>query len=380
MQRSTDHILTTHTGSLPRPADLAEVLVAKDEGREYDPDALAQRVAAAVDEVIRRQVEIGLDVIDDGEMSKPSYVSYVKDRLTGFDGESIPRPGGADRLDFPGFEATTRGGLGGRRLPSCDGPIALEDADAVHHDLANFRTALGKAHATDAFVTAASPGQITRWLDNTYYRTHEEYLYALAEAMKPEYRAIVEAGYVLQLDCPDLASGRHSNFPDAPLEEFLKYAELHIEALNYALEGLPPDQIRMHLCWGNYAGPHHRDVELKDIIQVVFKGRPNGILFEGANPRHAHEWKLFEHVKLPEGKVLIPGVVESCSPYIEHPELVAQRIVQLARLVGRENVMVGSDCGFGTWVGGGGSLHPGIAWAKLESMVQGARLASAELW
>jgi 5-methyltetrahydropteroyltriglutamate--homocysteine methyltransferase len=288
--------------------------------------------------------------------------------------------GGADRQDFPGFEpAAASQAASLRNLPSCNGPITMDDPNAVQRDLANFKSALGKAHATDAFVTAASPGQVTRWLDNKYYPTHEEYLYALAEAMKPEYRAVVDAGYVLQLDCPDLASARHSNFPDRPLEDFLKYAELHIEALNYALDGLPPDQLRMHLCWGNYAGPHHRDVELKDIIGIAFTGRPNAVLFEAANPRHAHEWKIFEYVKVPDGKVLIPGVVESCSSYIEHPELVAQRIVQLARLVGRENVMAGSDCGFGTWVGGG-SVHPGIAWAKLESMVEGARLATAELW
>jgi 5-methyltetrahydropteroyltriglutamate--homocysteine methyltransferase len=352
---------------------------AKDEGKPVEPEALAARVQTAVYETVQRQVDIGIDVVDDGEVSKPSYVHYIADRLNGFGGKTTSRQPGADRADFPGFAAMEARTAAPRApLPACDGPITVRDTSLVERDMATLRDAVSKIAPRDVFVTAVSPGQVPRWLDNTYYPTHEEYVYALAEAMKVEYRAIVEAGFNLQIDCPDLASARHGQFAGKPLEDFRKYAAMHIEALNYALAGLPEEQLRMHICYGNYPGPHHRDVELKDIIDLIFSARPSDILFEAANPRHAHEWQIFEDVKLPEGKVLIPGVLESKANFIEHPELVAQRIVQLARLVGRENVMAGSDCGFGTW--GTSVVDPDIAWAKLGSLVEGARLASKELW
>src|SRR6266545_4644758 len=335
MKRSVDRILTTHTGSLPRPPDLFEMMRAKDEGKPVDQSKLQARVRTAVDEIVQRQVDVGIDVVDDGEVCKPSYVHYIADRLTGFGGTTKSRQPGADRNDFPGFAAREAQQAAPRApLPACDGPIAVKDTSWVERDLGNLRDATAAHLPTETFVTAVSPGQVPRWLDNTYYPTHEEFVFALAEAMKTEYRAIVEAGFVLQIDCPDLASSRHGQFAGRPLEEFRKYAAMHIEALNFALDGLPEDRLRMHLCWGNYPGPHHLDVELQDVIDLVFTARPSAILYEAANPRHAHEWRVFESMKLPEGKILIPGVIESCSNYVEHPRLVAQRIVQLARLVG----------------------------------------------
>jgi 5-methyltetrahydropteroyltriglutamate--homocysteine methyltransferase len=379
MKRSVDRILTTHTGSLPRPADLFETMRAKDEGKPVDRAQLQARVRTAVDEIVQHQVAVGIDVVDDGEVCKPSYVHYIADRLTGFGGVTKSRQPGADRNDFPGFAAREAQTAAPRApLPACDGPITVKDTSWVERDLGNLKDAVTAHPPTETFVTAVSPGQVPRWLDNSYYPSHEEYVFALAEAMKVEYRAIVEAGFVLQIDCPDLASSRHGQFAGRPLEEFRKYAAMHIEALNYALDGLPEDRLRMHLCWGNYPGPHHLDVELKDVIDLIFTARPSAILYEAANPRHAHEWEVFKTVKLPEGKILVPGVIESCSNYIEHPRLVAQRIVHLARLVGRENVMAGSDCGFGTW--GTSVVDPEITWAKLGSLVEGATLASDELW
>ena len=284
-------------------------------------------------------------------------------------------------MDFPELAKRVVGdpGRSRRRTPACNGPIAVRDARAAEVDAENLKAALASAAATEGFLTAASPGVISLFFRNDHYPNHEAYLYAIADAMRHEYEAVVQAGLLLQVDCPDLAMGRHIQFAGLGIEEFRRMARLHVEALNHALARLPPDRVRMHVCWGNYEGPHHYDVPLEDIIDIVFAARPSGVSFEAANPRHAHEWRLFERVRLPEGKILIPGVLESKTNYIEHPELVAQRIGRYAKLVGRENVIGGTDCGYGTWVGQAAVDH-GVVWAKLASLAEGARLASREFW
>ncbi|HXE15898.1 MAG TPA: cobalamin-independent methionine synthase II family protein [Stellaceae bacterium] len=377
---STDRFLTTHTGSLPRPDDLTRIMFAKAEGIPVDNAVLAARQKSSVAEIVERQVKAGVDFVNDGEMSKPSYATYVKDRLTGFNG-STKRPVYQDLIGFPGMEKRVFNdpGRARRSAPGCNGPIALKDPEAARTDVANLKAALRGKQVAGGFISAASPGVISLFFGNDYYKTHEEYLYAIAEAMKAEYKAIVDGGFILQLDCPDLGMGRHIQFADLDLPSFRKKAQQHVEAMNYALEGLPADRMRIHLCWGNYDGPHHCDVPLADIIDIAFTARPNGVSFEAANPRHAHEWKLFETVKVPAGKVLIPGVLESKSNFIEHPELVCQRIERYARLVGRENVVAGGDCGYGTWVGQA-AVDPDVVWAKLAAMAEGARLASKLFW
>ena len=384
MKRSSERILTTHTGSLPRPDDLAELVLAKEAGQAVDPAALEERIRTATLEVVRQQVECGVDVVGDGEMSKPGYSNYVKDRLTGFSGQSgmKTRP---EWTDFPEYYQVNRQDAARANLktPACTGPVQLADPEAVHRDIARLRAAvdaLGDARPADVFMSAASPGVIAHFLENQYYGSDEAYLAALADAMRPEYEAIAAAGFVLQLDCPDLAMSRHMGAnADLPTAQFRTKIGAQIEALNHAVAGISPEQLRLHLCWGNYEGPHHRDVPLRDIIDVVFRARPSAISFEGANPRHGHEWNVFEDVKLPEGKLLIPGVLDSTTNYVEHPELVAQRIVRYARLVGRENVIAGTDCGFGTFVGRA-RVDRRITWAKLQAMAEGARLASQQLW
>ncbi len=380
MQRSTDRFLTTHTGSLPRPDDLIRMMFAKEEGVPVDGPALAARIRSAVAEVVGKQVEAGIDIVDDGEMSKPSYATYVKDRLAGFGGASHPLQY-RDLSDFPELAKRVFGdpGRSRRKTPACDGPIGVRDPHAAMTDAENLKMALATVTAREAFLTAASPGVISLFFRNDHYPTHEAYLFAIAEAMRHEYEAVAKAGVILQVDCPDLAMGRHIQFAALSVEEFRKMARLHVEALNHALANVPPDQARVHVCWGNYEGPHHYDVPFADILDVIFAARPNGISFEAANPRHAHEWELFERVKPPKDKVLIPGVLESKTNYIEHPELVAQRIARYARLVGRENVIAGTDCGFGTWVGQA-AVDPGVVWAKFASMAEGARLASRQFW
>jgi 5-methyltetrahydropteroyltriglutamate--homocysteine methyltransferase len=380
MNRSTERFLTTHTGSLPRPDDLTRAMFAREEGVPVDTAALDARVRSAVAEGVRKQVAAGLDIVNDGEFSKPSYATYVKDRLSGFDGTSQPLQY-QDLVDFPGMARRVFGdpGRARRRTPACTGPIAVRDARATHTDVDNLKAALGPVKAEGAFLTAASPGVVSLFFRNDHYPTHHAYLYAIADAMRQEYEAVAQAGFVLQVDCPDLAMGRHIQFAALGLDEFRKMARLHVEALDHALSKVPPDQARMHLCWGNYEGPHHYDVPLADIIDIVLQARPSSISFEAANPRHAHEWRVFERVKLPAGKVIIPGVLDSTTNFIEHPELVAERIGRYARLVGRENVIAGTDCGFGTWVGQA-AVDPDIVWAKLGSMAAGARLASREFW
>ena len=380
MKRSTDRILTTHTGSLPRPEDLVELMLAKEAGG--DAAELERRVPGAVADVVQRQLEAGIDVIDDGEASKPGYSTYVKDRLTGFGGESSPGGGYLTRyaVEFPEWAARMAGDpyRDRRNAPACDGAVALADPGAVLRDIANLRAAVQGVQPADVFMTAVSPGTIAQFLRNLYYTTLEAYLYALADAMKPEYRAVVDAGFVLQLDCPDL-TGLGAQVGANALDEFRKNVQLRVEVINYALEGLPPEQLRLHLCWGNWAGPHTHDVALRDILDLVFQARPTAISFEGANPRHEHEWAVFKDVRLPEGKAIIPGVIDTCTNYVEHPELVAQRIVRYAELVGRENVIAGTDCGFGTFVGRT-TVDPRIAWVKLQALAEGARLASQQLW
>jgi len=380
MKRSTERFLTTHTGSLPRPADLIRMMFAKEEGVPVDAAALATRVRAAVAEVVARQVEAGIDLVNDGEMSKPSYATYVKDRLAGFGGSGNTFVY-QDLADFPSLEKRVFGdpGRSRRKTPACNAPIAVRDREAVAVDIADLKAALAAAGRSDAFMSAASPGVVSLFFRNDYYKDHETYLFAIADAMRHEYEAIANAGIVLQIDCPDLAMGRHIQYADLDLAEFRKRAGMHIAALDHALSGIAPEMVRMHLCWGNYEGPHHRDVPLADIIDLVLKARPHAISFEAANPRHAHEWTLFERVKLPDGKVLIPGVIESKSNFIEHPELIAQRIGRYARLVGRENVLAGSDCGYGTWVGQA-AVDPDVVFAKFAAMAEGARIATGEFW
>lgn len=380
MKRSTERFLTTHTGSLPRPPELIKAMFAKEEGVPVDPSALERRIAAAVAEVVRKQAESGVDIVNDGEMSKPSYATYIKDRLAGFDGENNSFVY-QDLVGFPGLAKRVFGDPGrSRRLtPTCTSAIQVRDPEAAKTDCAHLRDGLAAVKASEGFLTAASPGVVSLFFKNAHYKSEEEYLYAIAEAMRVEYETITGAGFVLQIDCPDLGMGRHIQHADLSLAEWRKKAQLHVEVLNHAVRNIPTEQLRMHLCWGNYEGPHHCDVPLADVIDIVFKAKPMAIALEAANPRHAHEWALFKVVKLPEGKVLIPGVIESKSNFIEHPELIAQRIGHYANLVGRENVMAGSDCGFGTWVGQA-AVDPDVVWAKMAAMAEGARLASAQFW
>jgi 5-methyltetrahydropteroyltriglutamate--homocysteine methyltransferase len=377
VRRSVDRILTTHTGSLPRPWDLLATLEALDAGVAPDPATFQARVRHAVAEAVRKQVAAGVDVVSDGEQGKVGYSTYVRHRLTGFEGSSVVAPR-ADWADFP--EALARHPRSSVSRPSCTGPIEWRDRTAVDGDIANFKGALAGSTAAEGFMTAASPGVIAHFLRNEHYPSREAYLARLAEVMKEEYDAIVRAGLVLQVDCPDLAMSRHLAFADLGTAEFLKIAEANVEALNHALRDIPPDRARLHLCWGNYEGPHHRDVPLRDILPIVLGARPQAISLEGANPRHAHEWAVFRDVKLPDDKVLIPGVLDSTTNFIEHPELVAQRLVRYAEVVGRERVMAGSDCGFGTFARANPQVEPEIVWAKLAAMAEGARLASARLW
>jgi 5-methyltetrahydropteroyltriglutamate--homocysteine methyltransferase len=380
MLRSTERFLTTHTGSLPRPDDLVRTMYAKEEGVPVEAGALAERVAAAVQEVVRKQVQAGIDIVNDGEMSKPSYATYIKDRLSGFGGTGNTFVY-QDLADFPKLEKRVFGdpGRSRRKTPACNAAIGVRDPEAARTDVAHLKSALAQVSAQDAFLTAASPGVVALFFHDEHYGSEEAYLAAIADAMRDEYETIAQAGIVLQIDCPDLGMGRHIQYAGMSLAEFRKKAELHVEVLNHALRNIAPEQLRMHLCWGNYEGPHHCDVPLADVIDIVFRARPCAIALEAANPRHAHEWKLFETVKLPEGKVLIPGVIESKSNFIEHPELIAQRLGRYAKLVGRENVIAGSDCGYGTWVGQA-AVDPDVVWAKLAAMAEGARIASREFW
>jgi 5-methyltetrahydropteroyltriglutamate--homocysteine methyltransferase len=383
MERSTERILTTHTGSLPRPPQVVELLLAEQKSPGRQSAALNAAVANAVAEVVRKQVDCGLDVINDGEQGRVDYTSYVKDRLTGFDGPSSP-PLGTGEPDFPELSAMLAYFASPfQHRPACSGPVAWKDFPALQADIARAKQAMAGAKEADKmadmFMTSPSPGQIARYLKNQHYPTDEAYLYALADVMAREYRAIVDGGFVLQLDCPDLALSRHMVFAHLSLAEFRKVITIHVEALNHAVKDIPPERMRMHICWASTQGPHHKDVPLKDIVDIVLKGRPQAVSFPGANPRHGHEWKVWKEVKLPDGKLIIPGVIDSTSNFIEHPELVADRIVQYASMVGRENVIAGVDCGFGTFAGRL-QVDSKIVWMKLASLAEGARLASKQLW
>ena len=380
MPHSVDRFLTTHTGSLPRPDDLIEMMYAREEGKTIDLHALNALIGASVRGIVDKQRKAGIDIVNDGEMSKPSYATYIKDRLAGFGGTGNSFVY-ADLVDFPNMAKRVFGdpGRSRRKTPACNGPISVSDPDAVRRDVENLSLAVGELAAERPFLTAASPGVVSLFFRNDYYPDESAYLFAIAEAMRPEYEAIVSGGFDLQIDCPDLAMGRHIQYANLELPDFRKRAAEHVEALNCALSNIPPNRVRMHLCWGNYEGPHHCDVPLADIIDIVLTARPAAISLEAANPRHAHEFAVFERVKLPDGKVLIPGVIESKSNFIEHPEVVANRISAYAKLVGRENVIAGSDCGYGTWVGQA-AVDPDIVWAKLAALSEGARIASRRFW
>jgi 5-methyltetrahydropteroyltriglutamate--homocysteine methyltransferase len=372
--------LTTHVGSLPRPQDLMEMMWAREDGIPLDKTAFDQRIAKGVDEVVALQVQSGVDIVNDGEWPKPSYATYVKDRLNGFGGTGNSFVF-QDIEAFPNTKARVFADPGRkhRRTPACNGPVSPQDVEAPRTDVSRLKEALGRHPHTHGFLTAASPGVTAFFFRNDYYPSQEEYVFAIAEAMRHEYEAIASSGVMLQIDCPDLAMGRHTQFKDLDLAGFRAQMELNIEALNRALVNVPAEQVRMHLCWGNYPGPHHFDVPFKDIVDMVWKAKPHAIQFEAANPRHSHEWALFEDIKLPEGKVLIPGVIECQSNYIEHPDVVAQRIERYANLVGRDNVMAGVDCGFSIHVGSGG-VDPDVVWAKLAALREGAAIASRKFW
>ena len=382
MKRSTDRMLTTHTGSLPRPPELLEELIRRDRGEPVDTAALDARVREAVAESVRRQAAAGVAVVNDGEAGKIGYSTYVTERLYGFGGEADPPGPPTDMLEFPDYLARTSGDddgdRGGPAMPACDGPISYRDTDAVRADVDALRAALDGVAVEDAFLSAASPGVVAFFLADHHYGDHEAYLFAIADAMKVEYDEIHRAGFVLQLDCPDLTLTRGRRGGETP-EEFRRLLALHVAAINRATRDIPPDAMRMHVCWGNYEGPHHDDVPLRDIVDLVFAARPAAVSFEAANPRHAHEWTVFEDVAPPDGKVLIPGMLDTTTNYIEHPELVAQRIGRYANLVGRDNLMAGVDCGFSIHVGTSG-VDPDVVWAKLASLAQGAAIASKKFW
>ena len=377
---SNNRFLTTHTGSLPRPDDLVSIMYAKEEGQNIDHAELGERIHAAVAEMVAKQRRAGIDIINDGEVSKPSYATYAKDRLSGFGGTGNTFVY-QDLVEFPNLAKRVFGdpGRSRRKTPACNGPIRVSDGGAVRIDVENLRSALGTNQVQRAFISAASPGVVSLFFRNDYYSSQDAYLEAIADALRPEYEAIVAGGFEVQIDCPDLAMGRHIQYANLELSEFRKRAGAHVEALNQALANIPPERARIHICWGNYEGPHHRDVPLGDIIDIVFSARPSFVSFEAANPRHAHEWALFETVKLPAGKILIPGVIESKSNFIEHPELIANRISNYAKLVGRENVIAGSDCGYGTWVGQA-AVDADVVWAKLAALTEGARIATNRFW
>jgi 5-methyltetrahydropteroyltriglutamate--homocysteine methyltransferase len=381
MLRSTNRILTTHAGSLPRPPELLALVQARMRGESIDQQQFDALTKEGVAEIVRRQVESGIDIIGDGELAKPSFNTYVAQRLGGLGGNDTESGlTFADREDFPDWAASQAPRNPAYNIrPMCIAPLAWNGEAAASTDIANLKTAADQAGAREAFMTSASIGTVGYTFANRYYPSEEAYYYALADALQEEYRAISDAGFVLQIDAPDAAMGRHQKYRKATLEEFRKALALSIEALNHALDGIPVEQVRYHICWGNYEGPHTRDVELKEIVDLVLRVAAGAYSIEAANPRHAHEWQVWRDVKLPPGKVLIPGVIDSCTNYVEHPEAVAERIERYAGLVGRENVIAGTDCGFGTFAGAS-RVHPEVMWAKFGSLAEGARIASQRLW
>jgi 5-methyltetrahydropteroyltriglutamate--homocysteine methyltransferase len=380
MKTSRERILTTHVGSLPRPDRAVTLLLHKERGEPYDVAEFDRVMRQAVADIVKHQVDIGLDVVSDGETSKIGYSTYIKDRLTGFGGEYSPKPH-LDVADYPELRKRMAAFLGPQtfRRMTCVAPVSIKDGDAVKSDIENFRAALAASRAAEGFLNAASPGVVASFLPNLYYPTHEAYIGALADALQPEYEAIANAGFILQVDCPDVAMSRHTGFQELTEPEFLKRTAFDVAALDHALANVPAQQVRMHICWGNYEGPHDHDIAIEKILPIVLQAKAQAISFEAANPRHEHEWKAWRDAKLPDDKILIPGVIDSSTNYVEHPELVAQRIERFANAVGRERVIAGTDCGFGTFAGYG-KVDPAIAFKKLRSLVEGAAIASKRLW
>jgi 5-methyltetrahydropteroyltriglutamate--homocysteine methyltransferase len=379
MQRSTERILTTHTGSLPRTPEVVKLLLENRERPGGNDSALDAAVARAVAYVVKQQLDCGIDIVNDGEQGRTDYTVHVKDRLTGFEGPSAPPLGTGDE-EFPELaQLLSQFASPFQHRPACSGPIAWRDFAATKADVARSMAAMTSAGVATSFMTSPSPGQIARYLKNQHYPSDEAYIYALADVMRDEYRAIVDAGFILQLDCPDLAMLRSSVLAHLSLADFRKAITMNVEALNHAVRDIAPERMRMHVCWGSTLGPHHTDVPLKDIVDIILKGRPMAVSFPAANPRHAHEWKIWKDVKLPAGKTIIPGVIDSTSNFVEHPELVADRLAQYANVVGRENVIGGVDCGFGTFAGRV-QVDTKIVWMKLTSLAEGARMASKQLW
>jgi len=380
MKTSENRILTTHVGSLPRSEAVTEGVFAREEGQLEDEAGLEKTISDAVDEVVRRQAETGIDVVSDGEMSKISYSTYIKYRITGFEGGAEREPA-QDLLDFPGVlrkreDSGTRSSL---LPPRCVGEIGVKDLTPLQNDLTNLRHAVEQTPVVEAFMNAASPGVIALFQLNEFYPTHEAYLEALGEAMRVEYEGIVAAGFLLQIDSPDIGMGRHTIFRNKSDEEFLRLAELHVEVLNHSLRNIPADRLRLHICWGNYEGPHHCDVPMELVLPVALRAKPQALLFETSNPRHAHEWTAFRDASLPDDKILVPGVIDSTTNFIEHPLLVAERICRFADIVGRERVIAGTDCGFATFAGFG-AIDAEVVYAKLGALVEGANIASCRLW
>jgi len=382
MKRSTNRILVSHVGSLARPRDLMEMLVARNEGKPFDAEALARRTREAVADVVEKQIECGIDIVNDGELGKSNFSRYTKERLGGF----IERPAGADFKPTSIFgrdmlEFTEYFNRGGRtsighhaRVFYCVEPLTYIGQEEVKADITNLKSALQGKQLEEGFLPAVAPGTMEHWMKNEYYKTQEEYLFAISAAMAEEYRAIVDAGFVLQIDDPDLADAWQMH-PQMTTVEYRKYQELRIEALNHGLKGLPEDRIRFHMCWGSYHGPHKYDIPLNEIVDLVLKVRAGCYSIEASNPCHEHEWRVWEGVKLPDDKLLMPGVIGHYSDFIEHPRAIADRLIRYAKIVGRENVIAGSDCGIGSRVG-----HPQVGWAKFQAMAEGARIASRELW
>jgi 5-methyltetrahydropteroyltriglutamate--homocysteine methyltransferase len=377
MKRSNERILTSHAGSLPRPDDVRALLAAKYAGDSYDAATFTSRVRAAVSEVVRKQVDCGLDVVNDGELSKINFTSYARERLAGVTrrkrepGQSPFKIWGRDEAEFPEYFAAIDLGV---EYAVCSGPLKYAGHEAVQADVDNLKAALAGVPVTEAFITAVAPGTIEHWLKNEYYTDEESYLAAIAEAMREEYKAIADAGFILQIDDPDLGDAWQIH-PEMDVRGYRRFAELRIDVLNHALRGISVDRVRFHMCWGSYHGPHKYDIPLEQILDLVLKVNAQCYSIEASNPRHEHEWRVWEKLKLPDGKILMPGVVGHASDFVEHPELVAERLSKYARLVGRENLVAGTDCGLGTRIG-----HPKIAWAKFQSMAEGAKIATQQLW
>ena len=380
MRMSTDRILTSHVGSLPRPQDVVDLLFAQDREEAYDPRHFDQVMRDRVREVIQLQKEAGVDIPSDGEMAKISYATYIRHRLTGFEGDS-QRPTPQDLDDFPEYrdKLVKEGHSATYKRPVCKGPIKVKSMDPLNADISRMKEGLVKNGIAEGFMNAVSPGTVAVFQPNEYYPSHEQYMTALAEAMREEYETIVKSGLLLQLDCPDLAMGRHSRFKHLTEEEFLRHAEVQVEALNHALANVPADRVRLHICWGNYEGPHTHDIPLTKVLPILLKAKPQAYLIEGSNPCHEHEYEVWQTHKLPQDKILVPGVLDTSCNFVEHPQLVAQRILRYAESIDREHIIAGTDCGFGTFAGYG-PVVPSICWMKLKSLQKGAEIASKKLW